>query len=102
MDEFSWFVGLFEGEGTFFREKAKYPRVVLKVDMTDKDTIERCSEFLGVCVQTLKPYGSNKKVVYRVKKQGGPKSKVVELVKKMRPHLSARRQQQIDNALEAL
>ena len=100
--EFGWFVGLYEGEGTFFMEKGKYPKLVLKIDMTDRDTVERCSRFLGVKVQTLKLYGNQKKEVYRVKKQGGLTSQLADLIMKMKPHLCARRQSQIDHALGTL
>ena len=38
MDEFSWFVGLFEGEGCYYYENNCG---VIQIDMTDEDTIIR-------------------------------------------------------------
>ena len=43
MDEFSWFVGLYEGEGSIHYEK-NYKK--LKINMTDEDTIARAAKFL--------------------------------------------------------
>jgi hypothetical protein len=54
MDEFSWFVGIYEGEGSFGSRKwkRKYKDKVyegagiyLTIKMTDEDTIERVAKF---------------------------------------------------------
>ena len=102
MDEFSWFVGLYEGEGSLVMNRGRWPNMCLKLDMTDEDTIERASKFLGVSYRPYGPYGSSKKVWYRTKKQGGRKSGLYDLLMKMRPYLSKRRQEQIDKRIEEL
>ena len=100
MDEFSWFVGLYEGEGTLVMNGGRWPNMCLKLDMTDEDTIARAAKFLGVSYRAYGPYGSNKKKWYRTKKQGGRRSGLYDLLMKMKPHLSKRRQAQIETTLD--
>jgi hypothetical protein len=97
MDEFSWFVGLYEGEGCFthWLRSGKYDTYAIVIKMTDEDTIARASKFLGVGYCKVK---SKHKQLYRVRKQGGKTGDVWDLILKMKPHLSARRQEQIENA----
>ena len=105
MDEFSWFVGLFEGEGCFgcqhnksIRNGKKYEwvQMYLTIKMTDEDVIARAAKFLGV---TYKPIKSTHKQLYLVRKAGSDSGVLRELMERMRPHLSIRRQQQIDDKL---
>ncbi len=93
MDEFSWFVGLYEGEGCLYRDGK---RCTLQIDMTDEDTIARAAEFLGVKYYTKKVTG-NRKPCWRVKVSGGPtRGKLYDLTHKMHPHLSKRRKTQLE------
>lgn len=111
MDEFSWFVGLYEGEGCFDSQVKKkivkgkeytFVNNRLTIKMTDEDTIARAAKFLGVSYhvtdqkQTEK---ENRKTIYRVCKSGGKKGQLIDLVEKMKPHLCKRRQEQIDAKL---
>ena len=105
MDEFSWFVGLYEGEGCSGSRKVKktYKNktyynggIVLSINMTDEDTIARAAKFLGVSYKPIKKYNKvSKKQAYQVRVMGGKQGKLRELFEKMLPHLSKRRQKQI-------
>ena len=107
MDEFSWFVGIYEGEGSFGSRvcKKKYkgkeyrnPGIYLTIKMTDEDTIARVAKFLGVSYHPVK---SVHKQLYRVRQMGGAsKGKLYDLIQRMLPHLSQRRQEQIRGHLE--
>ena len=114
MDEFSWFVGIFEGEGCIQRKKVKTTHTLvtgevktyesdgtyITIRMTDEDTIARCASFLGVSYKPVKSYNSvSKKQLYQVRKMGSAhKGKLRDLVDRMYPHLSTRRQGQVDHA----
>ena len=107
MDEFSWFVGIYEGEGCFGSRicKKKYKDKVyenagiyLTIKMTDEDTIARVAKFLG---QTYHPVKSKHKQLYRVRQMGGAsKGKLYDLAQRMLPHLSKRRQEQVRGHIE--
>lgn len=111
MDEFSWFVGLYEGEGSFghrtVRKKYKdkiYENkgIYLTIKMTDEDVIERAAKFLGVTYHITDKKQTekyNRKTIYRVRKMGGLKGELYDLTQKMLPHLSKRRQEQIKEHL---
>ena len=101
MDEFSWFVGLYEGEGCFGHRicKKSYkgktyenPGIYLTLKMTDEDTIARAAKFLNQSYHKVK---SQHKQLYRVRVMGGPTGKLRDLAEKMIPHLSQRRKEQI-------
>tara|TARA_B100000073_G_scaffold307760_1_gene278317 strand:+ start:220 stop:702 length:483 start_codon:yes stop_codon:yes gene_type:complete len=114
MDEFSWFVGLYEGEGTFgsrvWTKKDKKSGKVYKgvelslvIKMTDEDTIKRAGEFVGVSYAlTDRKYTAKmgRKPIYRMVKNGGLNGSLRDLLNRMYPHLSKRRQKQIDDKLE--
>ena len=111
MDEFSWFVGLYEGEGCFDTQIKKqiknekeytYVQNRLYIKMTDEDTIARAAKFLGVSYHLAdKKYTEKmgRKPIYRVCKSGGKTGELMNLVDKMYPHLCKRRQEQIDAKL---
>ena len=107
MDEFSWFVGLYEGEGCLSSgiTRKKYKgriiegtKLELTIKMVDEDVISRAADFLGVKYGTVKP-NPGCKPLYRVRKMGGANGQVRELLEKMRPYLSKRRNEQIDAKL---
>ena len=113
MDEFSWFVGLYEGEGCLssriWKKKDKksgklYQGVALTltIKMTDEDVIQRAGKFIGVSAHpTDQKYTAkhNRKPMYRISKNGSPDGKLRDLLNRMYPHLSKRRQKQIDEKL---
>lgn len=92
MDEFSWFVGLFEGEGCYFYDNQKG---VIEISMTDEDTIARAAKFLDVSYKSIK-VKENRKPIWKIRARGGlTRGKYYELMSKMMPYLSKRRQENI-------
>ena len=111
IDEFSWFVGFYEGEGTVTSSKSHGTKIVIRIRNTDYDNVLRSSKFLGVKplkVSRIRKDGTKKEYIpdhykdmWEVTKSGGSsRGKLFNLLKKMRPHLSSRRQQQIDETIE--
>ena len=47
-EDIAWAAGLFEGEGTISVPPGRPRSVVLKVDMTDRDVLERFTRIVGV------------------------------------------------------
>ena len=104
MDEFSWFVGLYEGEGSLYSRKTKKKykgkviegvEIALTIKMVDEDVIARAAKFLGNSYHTVKP-NPGCKPLYRVRKNGGLNGKLRQLLEDMRPYLSKRRVEQLD------
>jgi hypothetical protein len=96
MDEFSWFIGLFEGEGCYFLDGGKG---VLEISMTDEDTIARAAKFLGSSYKEIK-VKENRKPMWKVRVRGGMKrGRYYDLIIKMLPYLSKRRQENIKKVL---
>ena len=99
MDEFSWFIGLYEGEGScgcYVKGSGKYA-VWIQLKMTDLDVIQRARPFIGANKNiTEQLHHTQKKVAYKLARHG---EKVEQLLLKMYPHLSYRRKRQIDEAL---
>ena len=107
IDEFSWFVGLYEGEGTLYSPPS-YNGVRMRMRITDYDTALRAARFLGVKplkVSRIRKDGTKKeyfpdhhKDMWEVTKSGGcKKGFLFNLYQKMYPHLSLHRREQIDN-----
>ena len=107
IDEFSWFVGLYEGEGTLYSPPS-YNGVRMRIRITDYDTALRAARFLGVKplkVSRTRKDGTKKdyildhyKDMWEVTKSGGcKKGFLFNLYQKMYPYLSLHRQEQIDN-----
>ena len=100
MDEFSWFVGLWEGEGTVQKDGKN---IVLEIKMTDEDVIARAAKYLGVSYCEKKVAKPHYKPSYRVRVKGGcTRGKLYDLLMKMKPHVSKRRKEQIDTKLNML
>ena len=100
MDEFSWFVGLYEGEGTFQVNKNNSYQTSIRISMTDEDTIARAAGFLGISYRfrhppSWKSKGWKPQWFFEYK---GLKS--IDMIKKMLPYLSKRRQEQVREKLE--
>ena len=107
IDEFSWFVGVYEGEGTLYSPPS-YNGVRMRIRITDYDTALRAARFLGVKplkVSRIRKDGTKKeyfpdhhKDMWEVTKSGGcKKGFLFNLYQKMYPHLSLHRREQIDN-----
>ncbi len=118
MDEFSWFVGIYEGEGSMYSRTAQrkhtlvsgeekeytITQVSLTIKMTDEDVIARCAKFLGqkyAEVERKDREARGYKRVYRVRQTGGPNGKLRKLLDRMYPYLSKRRQEQITRHLNS-
>ena len=109
IDELSWFIGYYEGEGTIISPPSGGSRVRMRLRTTDKDIALRVCKFLEI----KKPYkitrirkdGTKKEYIadhykdmYEITKTGGCKSGFLfNLYQKMYPHLSLHRREQIDN-----
>ena len=105
MDEFSWFVGIFEGEGCLSGygavDRPASKRWEIAIKMCDEDTVERLGRFLGVKPQPVtrhlkkNPHWSPSwQVTLR------DREKLWNLGKRMYPHLSKRRQARWDEFFE--
>jgi hypothetical protein len=93
----AWLVGLMEGEGTFVRgSPAKPRRPTTAIGMCDEDVIRRVADLWGTRVWTIQLKNPRHKPVYRTELVGGS---AVALMALLRPHLSQRRQVQIDEAI---
>ena len=118
MDEFSWFVGIYEGEGSFYSRTCKrkaplkdgtervyeHKGLVLTIKMTDEDVISRAAKFLGQSyaeVERADRDARGYKRCYRVRQMGGNKGKLRKLLDRMYPYLSKRRQEQITKHLNS-
>lgn len=116
VDEFSWFVGIFEGEGSVCSRTIRTTHTLVSgerktytsqgyyitIKMTDEDTIARCADFLGVKyapTERKQTDAAGRKPLYRVRKMGTGEGQLYQLLQRMRPHLSKRRQGQVDSAL---
>ena len=95
--QLGWLAGLLEGDGSFTNDGIG-PRI--QVRMTDKDTVARVAKFLNSSV--LGPYDNNqddkheRRPVYMCFISGDKARSAMQFLKF---HMSARRQNQIDNLL---
>lgn len=101
MDEFSWFIGIYEGEGClehyYFNNKQ---RIRMAIEMTDEDTIQKVSKYLNVNYMKKKKRGLRKQTWVVRKHVGKYKGKGRELLLKMYPYLSERRKEKIKFLLD--
>lgn len=95
-----WLAGLLEGEGSFMKGTPSEPnRIAIKIQMTDKDVLEKVGYQFEVGVNgplrrtTAKEHW---KSYYTVVRRG---AKASEWMQRLRPLMGVRRQGQIDNAL---
>lgn len=88
MDEFSWFVGLFEGEGSFAIERGIARG--LSIEMTDRDILERVVAAFGGQIYTTSRHEAHPawKPSWKWMLFGDP---AAELAARMAPHLGERR-----------
>jgi DNA-binding NarL/FixJ family response regulator len=97
--EFFWLCGLLEGEGSFMKgppSRPQYP--VLSVTSTDEDVIQRVGGLLGVSYCRVTKRRDHWRQSYSLRIHG---KRAVDLMLKMRPHMSRRRREQIDAAADS-
>lgn len=99
--ELLWVAGLLEGEGSFLISGKRYHRGQPKVSMgsVDRDVIDRIhaltGEVGGVYEKTKRTKGGKRFFLWSINRQDD----AVALMKQLRPHMSSRRQGQIDECL---
>ena len=97
MDNFSWFVGIFEGEGSITVDKSKGGAgPTLQIRMTDEDVIQKVAHICNANYDTYQPTkrgvtGELYKTQYRVRISG---RKAIEMMELIQPYLSKRRKEQ--------
>lgn len=97
--QLGWLVGIVEGEGSIMWTGKHQP--IVKIAMTDLDVLERVRDWTGIgnIVGPFMPAGGKKQAwMWTVGDQAGFR----EITDAMRPHLSARRQEQLTNVLAKL
>ena len=95
MEDFFWFVGLFEGEGYIGSHQDNCVQIV--ISMSDQDVMDRVSKLLEKDYREVQPKGkSTYKKQYRISIVGKKARYIVENIK---PYMSIRRQQKIDEVL---
>jgi len=91
--EWAWAAGVFEGEGCitscYTDSGKKYRRAILKVAMTDLDTMQRLAELWGVKVVGPYQYAGRAIPIYVV--QTTAKAKVEQIMAEFWPYLGGRR-----------
>jgi hypothetical protein len=104
MDEFSWIIGIIEGEGNFYG--TKNGQIQLTIRMTDEDIIKRISNYFGgVKYKTFMPKENSNnlgiKKIYQFRKSGGvTRGELHNFIQKAYPYFSNRRKEQIDKWYE--
>lgn len=94
---FFWLVGLLEGEGSFLRPSPSKPREPkIDLEMKDRDAVERVAALLGLSYRTRIRNKPNTSPTYHVRLSG---RRAVQLMWRIRPYMTARRQDQIDAAI---
>jgi hypothetical protein len=92
---FAWLAGLLEGEGTFLAPPPSGPRYpLIACRMTDLDVVELVAAVFGTSVQASDK--GQHRTEFATKLKG---SRAVELMRALRPLMSARRQAAIDRAV---
>ena len=95
--DFYWLCGLLEGEGSFMKgppSRPQYP--VLSITSTDEDVIQRVASLLGVSYCRVTKRREHWKQSYSLRIHG---KRAVDLMLRLRPHMSGRRREQIDAAV---
>lgn len=92
--EEEWLAGLLEGEGSFFKSDSASP--VLSLAMCDGDVVERAAALLGARVRRYGPREPGQKPIFQFTVKGIAAAEAMLI---FRPLMSARREAQIDRAL---
>lgn len=69
-EERSWLAGILEGEGAFYLRKDKPSVLVIEVEMTDKDVIDRVAALFGTSAGSPR-HRAGRQPTYRARIQGG-------------------------------
>lgn len=99
-EEIAWLAGILEGEGSFWLNKSTvsgklYQYPLITVNMTDLDVIERVTELFGVTPYKI-PIRPDRKQSWRATIQGAG---AVSLMRLLRPWMSERRGEKIDELI---
>lgn len=98
-NELYWLAGWLEGEGSFTRPPPSSPRRPrIQATCSDQDVICEVSRLLRVTAQFQRIRKPNRSQLWRVLLAGG---RAITLMQALRPLMGARRQCQIDAAIEA-
>ena len=99
--DFHWLVGILEGEGSFLKGPPSAPNQPrISISMTDADVIQRVADLFGItyCHSRLDLRNPNWKCAFVAKIAGLP---AVTIMKKLQPFMGARRQAQIQKAIDS-
>lgn len=100
MNEFYWLCGYLEGEGSFLKGSPSKPSTVsVQFTTTDEDIASKISILWEVGYRKVPKKEKHHKQAYVVVKRG---KYAEDLMRRMRPHMSQRRQSQIDAALSCV
>lgn len=95
MEDFYWFIGLFEGEGYIGLAKDNCVNII--ISGSDQDVMDRVSKLLDKNYIKIQPKGKDTyKLQYRVSITG---KKARYICEKIKPYMSKRRQQKITEVL---
>lgn len=90
-----WLAGLLEGEGAFDAHRQRYPRI--RLQMTDRDTVERAARLMGTTVRlSLKRAPAS--ATWNAELSG---DRAAAIMATLLPHMGARRSQRIADVLSA-
>lgn len=103
--ELAWLCGWLEGEGTFFchiepskrSTRKAYARLTVRAVSVDKETIEKAQRIAGGRIYGPYNYGGGRKDHWQWGLSG--RQQAADFMRLIRPHMSTRRQAQIDAAL---
>lgn len=97
--EFYWLVGLLEGEGSFMKgspSKPNNPKIT--IEMTDRDIVEKVAKIFNRACTPIKARKVKWKQTFSTKLTG---KRAIDLMVEMKPFLSNRRQEQINNCINS-
>lgn len=94
-----WLAGLLEGEGSFCKPAPSSKGApFISLQMTDEDVVAKVSQIFGVKYHQTKKKKQHHKQCFIVVKTG---FEAIEIMKEIKPLMSQRRQQQIENAINS-
>jgi hypothetical protein len=92
-----WLAGLLEGEGTFIAGPPSAPRTpAVQVSMVDRDILDRVAALLDCTVTVVPARREGWRTAYCACVRG---PRAVEWMRRLRPLMGSRRQEQIDRAV---
>jgi len=102
-EELFWLAGLFEGEGSFYKGYSNTSSSpIVSITMTDEDVIQRIAQALGISAISYESRngfaGANAKRRHKASMVG---QAAVSFMQLLMPHMSSRRQEQIERATSA-